>query len=266
MRVLVAAGILGVAGCNQAFGLDETVVGVPCWAEAQSMFDEDGDGIVDGCDICPGVSDPLQLDDDGDLVGDECDPHPAEPFDRIVFFDGFSLPTIDSRWVSYGSRATWSQDAGVLSQTVVDGFGTLILQETFDNATAEVVMSGQMQTDPSLYTSQGVLLRIAPEDQREYPEAIICFSYFEPTATNRRLLVVEDQPAQAIKDQTAFVRGERTILRATSIGTCTGRVDDMPYVSTALTMELPPIPSQIGLRLSRTVGQFHSVTIYDTDL
>jgi len=265
MRLLFAATLLAVPGCNQVFGIDETVVGVPCWAEAQSEFDEDADGVVDGCDICPGVADAMQLDEDGDHVGDECDPHLAEPIDRIVYFDGFSLPTLDPRWVSFGSRGAWEQADGDLSQTVVDGFGTLILQEVFDNATAEVVMSGQMQNDLTMFTSQGVLLRISPDDQREFPESIICFSYFEPTATNRRLLVVEDQPAQAIKNQTSFTRGERTLLRATSSGDCAGRVDEMPFVSTALTMELPPVVAHIGLRATRTVARFHSVTVYATD-
>lgn len=39
--------------------------------------DLDGDGFIDGCDICPAVADPDQLDADEDGVGDACDICPA---------------------------------------------------------------------------------------------------------------------------------------------------------------------------------------------
>jgi hypothetical protein len=50
--------------------------------------DEDGDGVLDGCDGCPHLPDPLQLDGDGDGVGDACDPDPASQ-QQILFFDPF---------------------------------------------------------------------------------------------------------------------------------------------------------------------------------
>ena len=36
--------------------------------------DDDADGIPDSGDLCPTISDPVQLDADGDLLGDVCDP------------------------------------------------------------------------------------------------------------------------------------------------------------------------------------------------
>lgn len=37
------------------------------------MLDTDTDGILDGCDNCPNISNPNQLDSDGDGIGDACD-------------------------------------------------------------------------------------------------------------------------------------------------------------------------------------------------
>jgi hypothetical protein len=41
--------------------------------------DRDGDGVADGDDNCPDVSNADQLDTDGDTIGDACDPFPNEP-------------------------------------------------------------------------------------------------------------------------------------------------------------------------------------------
>ena len=41
--------------------------------EGTAAVDVDGDGIFDGCDLCPLVVDPEQTDSDGDGVGDACD-------------------------------------------------------------------------------------------------------------------------------------------------------------------------------------------------
>jgi hypothetical protein len=41
--------------------------------------DRDGDGVADGSDNCPDVSNADQLDTDGDTIGDACDPSPNDP-------------------------------------------------------------------------------------------------------------------------------------------------------------------------------------------
>lgn len=40
--------------------------------------DDDGDGVAQQCDACPGVGNATQLDSDGDGVGDACDPCPMD--------------------------------------------------------------------------------------------------------------------------------------------------------------------------------------------
>ncbi len=51
---------------------------LPLPSAASVVIDEDGDGIPDDDDMCPGGDD--NLDSDGDLVADYCDTCPADPF------------------------------------------------------------------------------------------------------------------------------------------------------------------------------------------
>ena len=62
MRWLV---VIGLVGCNQVFGLDETVA---------IDTDIDDDGLLDVIDNCVETANPLQENIDGDLLGDACDP------------------------------------------------------------------------------------------------------------------------------------------------------------------------------------------------
>jgi hypothetical protein len=81
-----------LSGCGR-IGFDGLVPvdGIPgdVTACVQTSHDEDGDGIDDGCDVCPHIADPAQADADGDRVGDVCDPEPAVARQRIVAFDPF---------------------------------------------------------------------------------------------------------------------------------------------------------------------------------
>jgi hypothetical protein len=73
-----------------------------------TMHDEDGDGVLDECDVCPQDADPAQADGDGDGVGDVCDPNPLMPGDTIAFFDPFI--THNPLWEPGGSALPQWQD------------------------------------------------------------------------------------------------------------------------------------------------------------
>lgn len=57
---------------------------------AQLTGDQDGDGVPDGSDNCPGIANPGQVDSDGDGNGDPCDLCPG--FDDNIDGDGDGVP------------------------------------------------------------------------------------------------------------------------------------------------------------------------------
>jgi hypothetical protein len=77
--------LLAGAGCDRVFGLERPGSD----AMVPTGFDEDGDGIDNAMDSCPGIPHPDQsLDADLDGIGDPCDPHPDAAGDvlRAAFF------------------------------------------------------------------------------------------------------------------------------------------------------------------------------------
>ncbi|HEY4058398.1 MAG TPA: hypothetical protein VGM39_17415 [Kofleriaceae bacterium] len=108
--VLAACGRIDFSQADSGQGVD-TASGSD--ARACGTHDEDGDGVMDGCDDCPQESDPAQADADFDGVGDVCDPHISNPGDAIAFFDPFTSQ--DPGWVvNRPALATWDGDSVTL--------------------------------------------------------------------------------------------------------------------------------------------------------
>jgi hypothetical protein len=88
----------------------------------RTTHDEDGDGIVDGCDNCPTVANADQADfgeinagGSADGVGDACDPRPAMGGDSILLFDPFASGQIGADWQLYGG--TWRAGSDTIAET-----------------------------------------------------------------------------------------------------------------------------------------------------
>ena len=112
--LVVAAAVLGTLGCDKVLGIRtiaeiDAAHAMPCANSAG--HDEDGDGLPDECDNCPGISNSDQVDSDGDGVGDACDPRPGLPGDSLYSFTPFT------------GNVGWSEYSDDLATTINVGSG-----------------------------------------------------------------------------------------------------------------------------------------------
>jgi hypothetical protein len=256
--------VLALTGCNQAFGLDDTDLGHPCWDLGNgTSHDEDADGVADGCDTCPGTANPMQVDGDFDGVGDECDPH-ADSADRIAFFDAFASSQLDEMWRPFGSGAQFLLGDDALNMTAGAGAGTLILHRVFTNPSMQIVMVNHAYLDMAQFTVAGVYMRISPDDEKTFPAGWMCFSYMPPNTSSNypsRAVVSEPQPVHDPKDDNRIMFGDPTVLAADNNGTCVARVGGNPAVTSVIQLE--PIDGEVGLHVHYASASVESITVFE---
>ncbi len=97
--------------------------------------DEDGDGIDDGCDLCPQITGDPQVDSDGDGIGDSCDPNPGDPNDVLVFFDSFATP---NPWQPV--RGTWNVQDDALVELDVSTASSLATRSVSDPTSPDLTV------------------------------------------------------------------------------------------------------------------------------
>jgi hypothetical protein len=139
-----------LAGCNAAFGLQETRT-----VDAQTDRDNDGvadlddncrelpntlqidsdhDGTGDECDVCPLVANPIDAaDTDGDSIADMCDPRPTAAGDCMILLDRLIDPAmLSSYWTIYGDVNAVKATSGEVVLT--PAMGEVVALTARDNA------------------------------------------------------------------------------------------------------------------------------------
>jgi hypothetical protein len=117
MRVAFVVLVLAACGCDQVFGLERD--------GGSPDLDEDGDGVLNAIDNCPGVVNTSQADFDTDGVGDECDAHPMTAGDTLaeveMFDDGFGPswhPDTGTAWAIEDSAVISPDATGIVVTTL----------------------------------------------------------------------------------------------------------------------------------------------------
>jgi hypothetical protein len=114
MRLGALSAVWLLASCNDLLGIDPVVpdrIGDPDGGQSCVGHDEDRDGHVDRCDVCPSIADKDQLSTrDFDEVGDACDGDSRPDSQRV--FDPFTAEN-PGLWPK-GLAAGWSLHDDVL--------------------------------------------------------------------------------------------------------------------------------------------------------
>ena len=153
--MFAACGRVGFDDRIDGGGGSESTVCAP-----QSMHDEDADGVVDSCDVCPHIA-GAQTDSDGDGVGDACDVDPEGALESRV-------PEIargGSKMCVYWSRAVAETKAeGMYVYNIVSPIHVLHIvlpsthhQRSTDQRT-EVTRNLRSATPPSYETYRDVFM------------------------------------------------------------------------------------------------------------
>ena len=250
-------------GCDRLLELNEleSFDASTCWDPGHPIHDEDHDGIVDGCDICPADPDPTQADDDGDGVGDACDPHRGVAGDHLVFFDGFD--TTNPAWASFGAGVSWQIANDTATQSASMSGYLILKNRTFHNPTVITFFSGQRVGTMASPTFAGAYAVIT-NDVSPQPMGVVG----DMESTDMGWFVQVSRPPSVASPD--FVTrmiggGTRARIAVTAVGECYGSYDNGINVVAALPTPAPPADGEIGLRTTITSATFDSVTVIETD-
>lgn len=239
-RLAIALPVL-LAGCHVIFALEEDRPAPPsdasaeqiiddarlddasilsdgrvCWNPLLVVHDEDSDGIKDGCDNCPAVTNPTQTNSDADDLGDLCDPHPSAS-DTIVYWQGFKDPNSDAGWNAYVGFGDWKIDGDAYRQLDTAEAATVsVYAGNFTNATIEVIVDGiRVPSDPQAAAVGAYLWTNTLVPRSGAPDGVLCFERRELGGDTMQ--IVEKGGSQSVTNgEVTGLRGEQTYLRFSS--------------------------------------------------
>jgi hypothetical protein len=245
--------------CNQAFGVKDTRE-LACWSSVRTDHDEDGDGLPDTCDNCPGDANPDQKDTDNDGVGDVCDPHPGE-VDQIEAFDSFVDLTRWSHTSGWGSAA-WTSDGETATEPEDSEYWEILAFDggAYEFATFEAELAAISSTKAYYYGGIGIQTGRDTAD----PRTVMCGNGYDGTAWQLALTSFSglifaegsdvDFPAAPDPFHVVLTTGPDTI-------TCRGD-RAQASVTRELPNNLPPSPADILIGTIQSSAQFHWIAVY----
>jgi hypothetical protein len=286
MRTAGAVLLVLATGCNAILGLHRTHAsddggpGGDAPADAAGCaigHDEDGDGVDDGCDVCPQIADPAQADGDGDGVGDACDPNPTDPHDTLVLFDSFAVP---APWQPV--RGTWNvQDDALVQSDLSVATDAVATRAVPDPAAKELTVdvtftidtwAPKGPTDPAAYRGAGVFFVASGATSTTDPIGYL-FDVFEDIAAATPVSYVGlyriDPSGAPVLSSNTFAdhvpQGVQGRFRVRHTATVVPELCDVALPP--ITTELPSADASyttggIGLRTMSTAVHFQSVTVY----
>ncbi|HEY5923791.1 MAG TPA: thrombospondin type 3 repeat-containing protein [Kofleriaceae bacterium] len=178
MRRVVCLLVVGLAGCDVVFRLDDLKTCATCDAgvdvsDGLLAGDSDGDYVLDGMDNCPSIANRDQHNHDGDMTGDACDPCPhmslpssdadtdgdglgngCDPRQNTAgdtrgLFVGFYDQQDISNWGQLPA-GLWIVSDGFLRLADNTALATIEIPQTFDNILVQVSMRGTSLTPGSV--------------------------------------------------------------------------------------------------------------------
>lgn len=115
--------------------------------------DEDADTLGDACDPCP--PDVDNTDGDGDGVGDKCDPNPGTGGDTIMLFEGFQQG-VPTGWEKVGNwtavAASHELDIDTIGESILGTVGPATPKSTITSSFTVVTRNGNLNT-AGVYTA-----------------------------------------------------------------------------------------------------------------
>jgi hypothetical protein len=259
---LLGVLLLG-SGCDVVFRVDRLDPRMPdappgdvgCEAGAH---DEDGDNVVDACDLCPGIHDD-QADVDHDGVGDACDPS-ATTTDHLALF----LPLDDSNPPWRIASGNWMSDGDSLiyDSVTLNGYGLAYYEGSVPPP--PFVLEYHFDIDVILQqaSSMSVLL-----DSDDMGRGITCDvqrheSPIRDVIRTTYAVAVLGAETTITSVKTGGYRVVATYDPAGAIR-CTVSADDRSTAGST-TLELPTVPTagQLAVRSFRVGAKVHYVAIY----
>ncbi len=225
------------------------------------VHDEDGDGVVDACDNCPGVANADQVDTTEsagpDGVGNACDPRPTER-DRITFFESFAAPLVG--W-EVDPLSTVANDR--LTTLATQGYGEAYAPKTSTNGIAETRYTITSLNTIGMYSGVEVVAEQSAAGVRGYRCMV---TQNGGIGTRGVLLQTFVDPYDIVYGDVGaprFVVGNSGVLRFTYGGTLACNHRTAAPLDTATAPEPEARTGRVGLGSQYIGTAFHYLVVYE---